>query len=293
MHYKLKSYGEPADTITRMARAMKTLAVLLLIGSAVTVLPATVPAQGTPSYRIGVEDVLAISVWDNKDLDQTAFVRPDGKVSLPLIGEVQADGLTVTEFAAQLNELYGKAVKGAQATVDVKEIRSRPVFFVGGVGRPGPLQLLTHELTLLQAVSLVGGLAPTADIESAFVLRGNERIPIDFMRLIQKGDVTQNIKLMPRDTVVVPVADVVYVQGEVKTPGAIKLTKDLTVLKALAQAGGFTPLAAPNRVNVVRLQGDKKQSLRVNVNEIMSESEATPDIPLKANDIINVPQRLF
>src|SRR5215510_735455 len=92
-------------------------------------------------YRIGTDDLLEITVWDNKDLDQVVFVRPDGKISLPLIGEVRAGGLTVAELTTTLTDLYGQTVKGAHVTVGVKEIRSRPVFFVGGVARPGPLQL--------------------------------------------------------------------------------------------------------------------------------------------------------
>jgi polysaccharide export outer membrane protein len=268
-------------------------AVLLAVLCVTLAVPlAHAQTQPPPSYRIGVDDILAVTVWDNKDLDETAFVRPDGKISLPLLGEIQAEGLTVTELAAQLNEQYGKTVKGAQATVLIKEIRSRPIFFVGGVPKSGPMQL-TQDLTLLQAISLAGGLSPGADIESAFVLRGDERIPIDFVKLIQKGDVTQNIKLKPRDTIVIPVADVVYIQGEVKTPGPVRLTKDLTVLRAIAQAGGFTPLAAPKRVDVVRVQGQKKETVRVNVNDIMSGSASAQDMPLQANDIVLVPQRLF
>jgi polysaccharide export outer membrane protein len=245
-----------------------------------------------PSYVIGVDDVLNISVWDNKDLDQLVFVRPDGKVSLPLVGEVQAGGLTVAKLASTLSEMYGKTIKGAEVTVSVKEIRSRPVFFLGGVGKPGPMQL-TQDLTLLQAISLAGGLAPAADLESSFVLRGEERIPIDFVRLVQKGDISQNIRLRPGDTIVVPVADVVYVQGEVKSPGALKFTRDLTIVKAIAQSGGFTPLAAGKKVTLLRGNGSKKESIRVNVNEMMSDPEKASDLPLKPNDIVIVPQRLF
>ncbi len=253
-------------------------------------LPFGVGHAAQEAYRIGPSDVLAISVWDNKDLDQVVFVRPDGKISLPLLGEVQAGGFTVAELAARLTEMYGKTVKDARVTVDVREIRSRLVFFVGGVGKPGPLPL-TQELTLLQAISLAGGVAPGADLESASVLRGDESIPLDFVKLIQKGDITQNIKLQPGDTVVVPVAQVVYVQGEVKVPGQIKFTNDLTMLKAIAQTGGFTPLAASNRVSVLRGESAKKENIRVNVNDMMKES--SPDIPLQPNDIIIVPQRLF
>jgi polysaccharide export outer membrane protein len=244
------------------------------------------------NYRIGAADVLAIAVWDNKDLAQVVFARPDGKISLPLLGDVEAGGLTVAELAKKLADLYSKTVKGVQVMVDVREIRSRPVFFVGGVGKPGPLQL-TQNLTLLQAISLAGGLAPGADLEASSVLRSDKLIPVDFVKLIQKGDINQNIKLEPGDTIVVPVADVVYVQGEVKNPGVLKFTKDLTMVRAIAQAGGFTPLAAPKRVTLLRGEGQKKENILVNVSAMIGEPESTPDMPLKPNDIIIVPQRLF
>ena len=245
-----------------------------------------------PDYRIGTDDVLAISVWDQKELETVVFVRPDGKISLPLLGEVQAGGLTVAELATKLNEEYGKTVKGAQVTVSIKDIRSRPVFFVGGVGKPGPLQL-TQDLALLQAISLAGGLAPTADLESAFVLRNDQAIKVDFVQLIQKGDVRQNVKLQPGDTVVIPVAESVYVQGEVKTPGALRYTKELTMLKAIAQVGGFTNLAAPKRVTLLRGQGTKRENRRVNIEEMIKDPGAAADFALQPNDIIIVPQRLF
>lgn len=241
-------------------------------------------------YRIGVDDVLAVSVWDNRDLDQAVFVRPDGKISLPLAGEVQAAGLTVAELESTLAELYRRTVKDARVTVVVRDIRSRPIFFVGALGRSGPMQL-TQELTLLQAISLAGGLASAANQDAAFILRGTTVIPINLHRLIQKADVSQNMKLEPGDTIVVPVADVVYVQGEVRGPTAVKFSDDLTMLEAIARAGGFTNLAAGGRVSLIRGEGTKRENIRLNVDEMMKG--ATPDVPLKPNDIIVVPQRLF
>jgi len=251
----------------------------------------TAPAAQT-EYRIGVDDVLGISVWDNKDLDQVVFVRPDGRISLPLLGEIQAAGLSVADLSARLSEQYGLSIKGAQVTVTVKEIRSRPVFFVGGISKTAPLQL-TQDLTLSQVLSLAGGLAQTADLEKAFVLRGDRVINVDFVRLLQKGDISQNIKIMPGDTIIVPLAEYVFLQGEVKSPGSLKFSKDLTVLQAIARAGGLTPLAAGNRVSVVRSEGPKKQNIRVNVNDAMKNPGSSPDMPLQPNDIVIVPQRLF
>ena len=264
--------------ISRLAAVL--IAFVMLIGA----------SPPDAAYRIGVDDVLGIMVWDNKEADQIVFVRPDGKISLPLIGEVQAGGLTVAELAEKLNEEYGKTIKSPAVTVSVREIRSRAVYFVGGVGKPGPMQL-TQELTILQAVSLAGGLAPAADQEAAFVLRDGATIPVNFTALIKKGDLKQNLVLKPGDTVVIPIAEIVFVQGEVKTPGAVKFTKDLTLVKAITQAGGFTPLAAPKRVSVVRGDGPKKETLKVNVDAMLRDSAA--DLPLQPSDIIIVPQRLF
>lgn len=258
----------------------------LLAGNAVE------PIRADEAYTIGTDDVLAITVWDNKDVDQVVFVRPDGKISLPLLGEVQAGGLTVVQLQTKLNELYSKTIKNPQVTVGVREIRSRSIFFVGGVGKPGPMQL-TQDLTLLQAISIAGGLHPGADLEGAFVLRGNQPIAVDFIKLIQKADLRHNIKLEPGDTIVVPIADVVYVQGEVKTPGVVKFTKDLTIVKAIVQAGGFTQLAAPNRVTLLRGNERSKENFRLNVDKMMTSPENAADMPLKPNDVVIVPQRLF
>jgi polysaccharide export outer membrane protein len=262
---------------------------IVLLASLALWLP-SVGAAG-PDYRIGTDDVLSISVWDQKELDQVVSVRPDGKISLPLVGEVDAGGQTVADLATRLTTLYGKTVRGAQVTVGVREIRSRPVYFLGGVARPGPLQL-TQDLTVLQALSAVGGPVPTADLESAFILRGETRIGVNLLMILQKGDIKQNLKLQPGDTIVVPNADAVYVQGEVKTPGQVKYAKGLTVVTAIAAAGGFTPLASTGRVRILRNDGTKKESFRINIDDIMSDPESK-DVPLKPNDVITVPQRLF
>src|SRR5882672_4213663 len=276
-----------STSTTRLLRLVLVPVSLALL----LVMPRSAPSVES-AYRIGSDDILEISVWDQKELDQVVFVRPDGKISLPLVGEVQAGGRTVSELAQTLTEMYGRTTKDARVTVGIKEIRSRAIFFVGGVARPGPLQL-TQDLSLLQAISAVGGLVPAADLESAFVLRGNQSIPVDFMRLMKRGDVKQNMRLEPGDTIVIPVAEVVYVQGEVKIPGAVKFTKDLTVLKAIAQAGGLTQLAAAKRVTVLRADNSKKETIQANVSDMMLEPDKVTDLALKPNDIITIPQRLF
>lgn len=276
-----------------MTRSIWLASLLMLF----MVMPLPASAQAPPGpqdkdYIIGPEDVLEIQVWGNKDLNQVVFVRPDGRTSLPLVGEIGVSGKTVQALQDHLTNVYEKTVKGAVVTVIVKEIRSRPVYFIGGFGKPGVMQL-TRELTLLQAISVIGGVVPNADGEKGFVLRGDKRIPIDFNRLVQRGDLSQNPKLEPGDSVVVPLADAVYVNGEVKLPGAVKYSGDLTILKALTQVGGLTPLAAAGRVDVLRGNAEKKERIRVDVDKMMRSPDENPDIRLQPNDIIFVPQRIF
>ena len=244
------------------------------------------------AFVIGPEDVLDIQVWDNKDLNQVTFVRPDGKISLPLVGEIQAAGKTVQGLSTDLVAAYGKTVKEPAVTVIVREIKSRPVYFIGGFGKPGPLQL-TRDLNMLQALGILGGVLPAADAEKGYLLRGDKRIPINFETLLKRGDLSQNTRLEPGDTVVAPIADMVYVQGEVKGPGVVKYTNDLTVVKAITLTGGLTPLAASGRVDVVRVEGEKKVRIRIDLDKMLRAPEENPDMRLRPDDIIFVPQRLF
>ena len=276
-----------------MNRAVRlSLSLLILLAPALATAQAPPPLQAEKDYIIGPEDVLEIQVWGNKDLNQVVFVRPDGRTSLPLVGEIGVSGKSVQQLQDHLTNVYEKTVKGAVVTVIIKDIKSRPVYFIGGFGKPGVMQL-TRELTLMQAISVVGGVLPNADAEKGFVLRGDKRLPIDFNRLLQRGDLSQNPKLEPGDSVVVPLADSVYVNGEVKAPGAVKYAGDLTILKALTQVGGMTPLAAGGRVDVLRGNAEKKERIRVDVDKMMRSPDENPDIRLQPNDIIFVPQRLF
>jgi polysaccharide export outer membrane protein len=276
----------------RLSSLLSLFLLLLLAPSMVMAQAPTKPIQQDKDYIIGPEDILEIQVWGNKDLNQVVFVRPDGRTSLPLVGEIGVSGQSVQQLQDHLTNVYEKTVKGAVVTVMVKEIKSRPVFFIGGFGKPGVMQL-TRELTLLQAISVVGGVVTNADAEKGFLLRGDKRIPIDFNRLLQRGDMSQNPKLEPGDSIVVPLADAVYVNGEVKAPGAVKYTGDLTILKALTQVGGLTPLASAGRVDVLRGNAEKKERIRVDVDKMMRSPDENPDIRLQPNDIIFVPQRLF
>src|SRR5215470_8048049 len=181
---------------------MKFVCLSVLIALAVMG-PCAVIEASTEEYRIGTEDVLHIIVWDNKDLEQTVIVRPDGKISFPLAGEIQAQDLTVPQLTEELTKRLSVAVKNPNVSVMVKEVRSFRVHFVGRVSKPGvyPIKAGTP---FLQALTLAGGTGDNADLTAAYIIRGDRKLAVDLRKLIQDGDLSKNIRLEREDTVVVP-----------------------------------------------------------------------------------------
>lgn len=165
-----------------------------------------VPATGGPQYRIGAEDVLHIAVWENTQLTLDVVVRPDGKISFPLVQDVQAEGLTAAELADVLHQKLLAYVKEPQVSVIVTQVNSPKVYIVGNVTRPGPYPLRS-DTSVLQALSLAGGFTQFASPRSIKLVRGlgakQEVRKINYYNLIDgKGE--GNYLLVPGDTIVVP-----------------------------------------------------------------------------------------
>jgi polysaccharide export outer membrane protein len=162
----------------------------------------------TPSdFVIGESDVLNINVWKEPEISQSVVVRPDGKISLPLIGEVLVSGLTPVQTQALLANKLQSILTNPQVTVTVTQIRSRVVFITGEVVKPGTYPLLVPT-TILQLISNAGGLGQFANRKGIFVLRTvdgkQQRFPFNYSHVIKGEKPEQNILLHPGDTVVVP-----------------------------------------------------------------------------------------
>ena len=166
-----------------------------------------VPAHDD-TYVIGVDDVLAINVWKEPDVSRTVPVRSDGKISLPLAGEVQASGETPKQLEKALAGKLQSFISEPEVTVIVTEVRSQKFNILGMVSKPGSYPL-TNSSTVLDAIAQAGGFRDFAKQKSIYVLRQNPdgsqaRLPFNYKEVIKGKDSAQNIKLQPRDTIVVP-----------------------------------------------------------------------------------------
>jgi polysaccharide biosynthesis/export protein len=164
-------------------------------------------ATDDPNYVIGAQDVIDISVWKEPDLSRAVPVRPDGKISLPLLNDVQAAGLTPTQLASQITTGLNKFLQNPQVTVIVSGINSQRIFILGEVMRPGAYPLLPG-MTVLQGLSSAGGFTPFANVKKIYVLRQvsgkQEKDFFNYKDVIDGKAAAQNIELKAGDTVVVP-----------------------------------------------------------------------------------------
>jgi polysaccharide biosynthesis/export protein len=178
--------------------------------------PAGKPAQGpaamaaagpaADSYVIGASDVLSVTVWKQPDLSGTLLVRPDGKISMPLLGDVEAAGQTPLQLGNRIETKLKKFVQDPEVSVVLTQSNSKVIYLLGEVGKKGPVQM-TPGMTLLQAVSSAGGLTDFANSKKIYILRNDggtqQRIPVHYKKAL-KGDPTFNVVLQPGDTIVVP-----------------------------------------------------------------------------------------
>lgn len=157
------------------------------------------------SYRIGLGDVLRVSVWEEPQLTTSAVVRPDGKISLPLVSDVSLAGLSPEEAQAFLTTAFTKFLKHPRVAVIVEEIHSRLVYITGEVQHPGGYAL-TGKMNVLQLIARAGGPTEFAKKKQIYVLQQehNKKLPVNYQMVLAGKHLEENIELSPGDTVVVP-----------------------------------------------------------------------------------------
>ena len=278
-----------------------------------TVIPTPLPTTPLPAPRpvleeglefsIGPEDIVRVTVLGHEDLTQTIVVQSDGTFIYPLIGRVKAGDLTPKELERKITTLLAQGyVRNPQVTVSVQEYRSKTVFVVGEVSRPGSYSL-SGRMTVLELLSKAGPTSaagvevvivrpkvavsgPLVPVDLTGAPNGDSTDQADLIRVnirdIQMGQLDKNVLVRPNDTVFVTQAARIFVTGEVRTPGAITYWPGATVRKAINTAGGFSADAATGRLRVVREIEGKTKEMKIGL-----------DDPVQPGDTIIVKAKLF
>ena len=259
-------------------------------------------------YKIGPEDLLEISVFEDEKLNKSVRVSSQGNISLPLLGILKVKGLTANELEKEIRDLLAeKYFQDPHVSVFIKEYRNQRISVMGSVEKPGVYDV-TGQKTVLDILAIAGGLKEEAG-QLLFLIRppkfeeeatkekkdSDDQSPktfmIDLEGLLVKGDLALNLPLIHGDVINIPVSGKIFVGGEVKSPGGFALKgKKLTVSQAITLAGGLGPKAAGSETKVFRYseKGTDKEILSANVYAIQKGQEE--DLHLKESDIIIVPK---
>jgi polysaccharide export outer membrane protein len=247
-----------------------------------------------PNYEIGPYDVLLITVWGQEDISGKYTVEQDGSFTFPLLGRVSTRGLTLRAFELQLSRQLAEGLfKDPQVTASVLEYHSRRVFVVGEVRQPGT-HVLSGDMSVIEVLARAGSTTTNAADHLLVVRSAHAGSPVlpnqpqatEVIRVelsdIEGGELSKNVSLQNGDTVFVPRSAVVYVTGRVRSPGGYPLGQDMTVLQALALAGGATDFGATNRIRIRRVVAGTEREIKVELTTLV-----------EAGDTIVVPERFF
>jgi polysaccharide biosynthesis/export protein len=278
-----------------IATALVVVVALLVLFPDLTGQPvAPVGAQATQEYILGPGDTVDVTVFGEADLTRTVIVRPDGKFNLPLIGDVEATGVTPAQLSARIADKLKTYIRVPQVSVSVRQFRPESrslVYLVGQVGRPGPVEIQSGW-TLIEVMAAGGGLGPRAAGRRATLIRrgNNQSVAVDLDRLLIKGDRAANVPVEPGDIVMVPtLQNRVLVLGAIRNPGAYDLEEGARVLEVLAIAGGPLERAKQTEIGVVRHDSAGKAAVTtVDVTKIVRGG--AQNVQLQHADIVYVPE---
>ena len=282
------------DSRLRLCSARRVLLFTLLLTPLV---PVSTQAQA-PAYVIGEQDVLQVTVFNQPELTGRFPVGADGSITFPFIGSVKASGLTLRGLEAELTGKLSKSLlRNPQVTVAMEAFRSQQFFVIGEVRQPGSF-FLSGEETLLQAIARAG--YTTADAGSEVLIvrprdpsaaksgptrpdqAGTSEVIRVSLERVASGMLEENVKIQDGDTIFVNRAENVYILGQVRNPGAYRLTKNLTVVQLVSMAGGLTERGEGKRIKVTRMVNGKRQELKIGLDDLV-----------RANDTITVPEKWF
>jgi polysaccharide export outer membrane protein len=243
-------------------------------------------------YRVNPGDILEVTVYNEPDLTKTVQVSSEGYISYPLLGKVEVGGMTVFDISEKMRVLLAKDyLVNPQVSVSIRQFNT--ISILGEVEKPGSYEL-KGNMTIIEALALAGGLTQYADPTNAKVVRNENgektTIAINIEDVTKKGDKSKDIVLDPSDVIVIPEAAKISILGQVMRPGSYGLKSDMTVVDAIALAGGLTQNADPTNVKVVRSEHGIKTTTEINVEDVTKRGDKSKDVALKAEDVVVIPE---
>ncbi len=249
-------------------------------------------------YIIGPGDVISLSVWGRSDASSPKMiVGPDGVITVPRIGFVHTKGRTRDSVAEEIKGKLQLYYSNPEISFSIDEYHNNKAFVLGRVANPGVVTF-PGEGTLLEALSIAGGYSTEAEdtyLTKCSIIRGNDTIIwIDLNELLQNGNMALNARIMNNDVIFIPESqsELVYVMGEVITPGAYNMTGRLTLLDSLMMAGGPTDDAKKSKLYLVRkTKGTKGEVREIDLQHLLKSADFSQNYIMKDNDILYVSEK--
>lgn len=249
-------------------------------------------------YIIGGGDVLQVSVWDVPQLSVQVVVRPDGKITLPAVGDVSAAGSTPKHLAARLKKVLAKMVQKPVVTLTVTEITNNRIYVAGG-GVPAAVVPMPSQISLFQFLCRFDSFSE-ADLKRAYLMRDGKKIKSNFEGLFLNGELGGDVQLEPDDIVFIPnySDNKVYIVGAVNEPRYVSYRSNLKVLDAILEAGGFNEYADKGDVVIIREQKQPdgrivKVELEADIKALLKGRDLKQNHLLQPGDYVNVKEGIF
>lgn len=258
-------------------------------------------------YRIGEGDLLKITVYENSDLATEARVSGEGKITVPLIGEVAVNGLTAAEIGKKLAGLLTEGyIRNPQVNVFIAEYRSRKVTILGEVAKPGLIELRGNS-TLMEVISNAGGITANAGellfIQRSILKNSHDRksditLSVDLTKLLEKGDMASNVPVLDGDSIYVPRASKVTALGEFMRPGLIGLRGKSTLMEVISNAGGVTANAGDTlfiqrTITKGGTNTKNEVTIPINLTKLFEIGDVSLNVPVLDGDSIYMPKAAF
>ncbi|MSU57151.1 MAG: hypothetical protein EXS35_03040 [Pedosphaera sp.] len=295
-------------TNLRLKIGLAALAIALAVGNLSAADETATLSASSPAKRakwqerltLGPGDVLSFSLFEAPESKRDdVAVGPDGRVSFMQAQDVVATGLTIDELRAKLDTELAKYHRNPRTIITPSAIRSKKYYVLGAVTQKGVFSL-DRPTTVIEALAKAGGLetgmyerstVETADLSHSFIVRQGKRLPVDFEKLFQQGELAQNIALEPDDYLYFPSSsqNEIFVLGEVAAPGALGFKPNASIIAAITERGGFSDRAYRQRVLVVRGSLNKPETFVLNAKEMLAAK--TPNFRLQPKDIVYVAAR--